>query len=165
VINDACCLIDLHKVDLVEAMLKLPYRFIVALPVAQNELLNFSKENWRSFGAAGLEQVDLTGAQVGRAIKIRSTHKKLSAEDCLSIVLAEDTEHSMLLTADAELRRVAEDAGHPVHGVLWVSDELYKYKILGPDELCGCLISWLDDPLVRLPEAMIQSRLRALGKK
>ena len=35
VINDASCLIDLHKVDLVVSMLGPPYHFVVALPVRE----------------------------------------------------------------------------------------------------------------------------------
>lgn len=45
VINDASCLIDLNKVGLVEVMLQLPYRFVVALPVAHNELLDFTEKD------------------------------------------------------------------------------------------------------------------------
>lgn len=33
IVNDASCLIDLHKVRLLPVMLKLPYRFVVPLPV------------------------------------------------------------------------------------------------------------------------------------
>ncbi len=96
VINDASCLIDLHKVDLIEAMLRLPYDFTVALPVAKNELLNFSQKDWERFSIAGLRQVDLTGEQVGRAIAIRSAHPKLSAEDCFSMVLTQDSSGGIL---------------------------------------------------------------------
>jgi hypothetical protein len=57
VINDASCLIDLRKVTLIEAMLQLPYSFVVTLPVAANELLDFSEDDWIRFEIAGLVTV------------------------------------------------------------------------------------------------------------
>lgn len=111
VINDASCLIDLHKVNLVEVMLQLPYDFVVALPVAHNELLDFTKKDWRRLASAGLVQVDLDPGQVGRAIALRSQNAKLTAEDCFSLVLAEDIVDSILLTGDAELRNIAVGKG------------------------------------------------------
>ena len=124
VINDASCLIDLHKVGLVEMMLQLPYQFVVALPVARNELLDFTEEDWKLYSVAGLEQIDLNPDQVGRAIAFRSQNMKLTAEDCFSLVLAEDIDGSILLTGDAQLRSVAIGKSCEVHGVIWVTDEI-----------------------------------------
>jgi hypothetical protein len=106
VINDACCLIDLHKVELIAAMLRLPYRFVVALPVRQNEVLDFSIKQWKAFESAGLEEIDLSSEQVGRAFQVRQQNAKLSAEDAFSLVLAQDIKDSMLLTGDAARGRL-----------------------------------------------------------
>jgi predicted nucleic acid-binding protein len=165
VINDASCLIDLHKVGLVEVMLQLPYDFVVALPVAHNEVLDFTDADWKRFFGAGLEQVDLDPGQVGRAIAHRSRHAKLTAEDCFSLVLAEDIKDSILLTGDAELRSVAVGKGCEVHGVIWVTDEIYSRSLLANVKLAKCLEAWLNDPLVRLPVGQLNTRLRALTKK
>jgi len=168
VINDASCLIDLHKVSLVEVMLQLPYDFVVALPVAHNELLDFTKKDWRRLARAGLVQVDLDPGQVGRAIALRSQNTKLTAEDCFSVVLAEDIVDSILLTGDAELRNVAVAKGCEVHGVLWVTDEIHEIQtggLLTNRKLIDCLNAWLDDPLVRLPAGLLEVRLKALAKK
>ena len=40
VVNDASCLIDLHKGQLLNVMLTLPYRFVVPLPIRQAEALD-----------------------------------------------------------------------------------------------------------------------------
>jgi predicted nucleic acid-binding protein len=165
VINDASCLIDLHKVELVEPMLQLPYSFVVALPVAHNEVLDFTAEDWTRFSQVGLVLVDLDAAQVGRAMGHRSQYAKLSAEDCFSLVLAQDNHESILLTGDAVLRTVASGMGCEVHGALWVTDEICRCGVLPDQHVAKCLQTWLDDDLVRLPAGQLQTRLRNLAKK
>lgn len=162
VVNDASCLIDLRKVELLLAMLRLPYRFTVALPIRENELLDFTADEWQRLESAGLEVVDLTGEQIGRAFEHRAAHAKLSAEDCFSLTLAEDPSGPVLLTGDASLRKVAERLSIEVHGVLWVLDELHRLALFEPAELCKCLEGWRDDPFVRLPAAALTTRLRHL---
>jgi predicted nucleic acid-binding protein len=165
VINDASCLIDLHKVGLVEVMLQLPHDFVVALPVAHNEVLDFTDADWSRFSEAGLQQVDLNPGQVGRAITHRSQNAKLTAEDCFSLVLAEDIKHSVLLTGDAELRSVATGKGCEVHGVIWVADQIHSHGLIANAELTERLEVWLNDPLVRLPATELNARLRLLRSK
>lgn len=162
VINDASCLIDLHKVNLVEVMLQLPYAFGVALPVAHNEVLDFSTSDWERFSDAGLERIDLDGSQVGRAFAHRGQYSRLTSEDCFSLVLAEDHAGSILLTGDAELRTVAAARGCEVHGVLWVTDEIHKSGLLVDSQIASCLNAWLGDPFVRLPAVELNARIRQL---
>ena len=165
VINDASCLIDLHKVELVEVMLQLPYQFVVALPVATTNFLISLRRTGSVSLSAGLVQIDLDSSQVGRAIAFRSQNIKLTAEDCFSLVLAEDNDGSILLTGDAELRSIAVGKGCEVHGVIWVTDEIHGRGLLANNRLAECLTAWLNDPLVRLPENLLHARLRALMKK
>jgi predicted nucleic acid-binding protein len=165
VINDASCLIDLNKVGLVEVMLQLPYRFVVALPVAHNELLDFTDKDWKRLKGAGLEQIDLDPGQVGRAIAIQSVNARLSAEDCFSLVLAEDIKESILLTGDGRMRNVAVNNGCEVRGVLWVTDEVHGRGLVTVPRLVQCLTAWRHDPLVRLPQVLLNARLRNLTKK
>ncbi len=47
VVNDASCLIDLHKGGLLTVLPKLPYRFVVPLPVRESEILDFSDNQWQ----------------------------------------------------------------------------------------------------------------------
>ncbi|MCC8948211.1 type II toxin-antitoxin system VapC family toxin [Bradyrhizobium sp. Arg62] len=146
-------------------MLQLPYDFVVALPVAHNEVLDFTLQDWERFTGAGLKQVDLDPGQVGRAIAHRSQHTKLTAEDCFSLVLVEDLKNSILLTGDAELRNIATSKGCEVHGVIWVADEVHGGGLMNNLKLAKCLEAWLDDPLVRLPAGQLTSRLKVLTKK
>src|ERR1700730_14247097 len=87
VINDASCIIDLRKVALIETMLRLPYTFVVTLPVAENELLDLNRTEWRRLEAAGLMVVDLDSERVTRAFELRTIFPALSAEDCFSLSL------------------------------------------------------------------------------
>lgn len=161
IINDACCLIDLHKVGLIQPMLALPFDFHIALPVRRNELLSISDAEWAVYEAVGLQSIDMPGPQVLRAFQMREMHAELSAEDCFSLVLAQETPAGMLLTGDAALRRIAEQRyGVEVHGVLWVADHLVENSIIDGDTACRCLEQWQQDPLVRLPTQMITARIR-----
>ncbi len=161
VINDACCLIDLHKVGLIQPMLALPFDFHVAFPVRYNELLSIAPAEWAVYESIGIQTIDLPGVQVANAFTLREQHPELSAEDCFSLVLARETSNGLLLTGDAALRRVAAKTyGVEVHGVLWIADHLVEQCILEAEVMCRCLEQWEEDPLVRLPSQMIATRLR-----
>ncbi len=163
VINDSSCLIDLWKVRLLQDMLQLPYRFAVALPVQRAELLDITRQEWATLVQLGLEVIDLIGSQVAEAIAVRGQHPRLSAADCFSLVLARSFPNAILLTGDAQLRSISEDLYNlEVHGVLWVTDELSRLKLLPPSRVIQCLESWRDDPTVFLPPALISVRLRRL---
>ena len=57
VVNDASCLIDLKKGELLHVLLRLPYRFIVPLPIREEELLDDHLRSVRQLC------VDRTGVQ------------------------------------------------------------------------------------------------------
>ncbi|SOC89903.1 hypothetical protein SAMN05421890_4891 [Ensifer adhaerens] len=162
IINDASCLIDLHKVDLVVPMLGLPFDFHVALPVKGNELLSISisTSEWEDYEQRGMQAIDLTPAQVARAMDFRELHPALSPEDCFSLVLAQDCTDGLLLTGDAALRNIAEASyGLEAHGVLWVADRAAEAGLVGAEAICACLSAWRDDPSVRLPHHLLEARL------
>lgn len=162
VINDASCLIDLHKVGLIGRMLLLPFQFQVALPVQANELLTISPVEWAAFAEAGLLTVDLDPSLVGEAFRLRTAHAALSPEDCFSLALARATQGALLLTSDGKLRTVSASYQVEVHGILWVLDELIRYGLCDARTARACLEAWRDDPLVWLPRAEIAARLRCL---
>ena len=68
VVNDASCLIDLKKGELLHVLLRLPYRFIVPLPIREEELLDFTAQEWRMLEDGGLATYDLPGEEVARAV-------------------------------------------------------------------------------------------------
>ena len=162
VVNDASCLIDLHKGQLLNVMLTLPYRFVVPLPIRHAEALDLTDRDWRILGDAGLFTFDLPPELVEEAMGIKTAHPKLSANDCLCLVSTRCQERGILLTGDRLLRRVATESGLRVHGVLWVVDELWKAGACRAGVLLVALQCWRDDRAVFLPDNEIALRLRRI---
>ena len=163
VINDASCLIDLHKVRLLPVMLGLPYRFVVPLPIRRVEALDLTHQDWRRLDELGLVTFDLPSERVADALRLRSRHPKLSANDCFCLVSAQCHDGGML-TGDQLLRQVATKAGVRVHGVLWVVDELHRRGACSDGQLISGLERWRDDRTVFLPRQEIDRRLRQLRR-
>lgn len=162
VVNDASCLIDLRKGGLLHALLRLPYRFIVPLPIRMEELLDFTSQEWRILEDGGLATYDLPGEEVAQVFAIKREHTGLSANDCFALVTATCQKNGILLTGDANLRKVAVARNVRVHGVLWIIDELHAVGTCEPDLLISALELWRDDRAVFLPRTEIENRLRNL---
>jgi predicted nucleic acid-binding protein len=147
IVNDSSCLIDLRKGGLLTTAIRLPFRFVVALPLITAELYGFNDADWRDLQACGLEIIDLDPKQVGRALDLKARYAALSAYDCLSLALAETTRGAMLLTGDQQLRKRAEALGVIVHGVLWIMDEIEKAGLMPFADLADALTLLAADPL------------------
>ena len=162
VVNDASCLIDLRKGGLLRVLLRLPYRFIVPLPIRMEALLDFTSQEWRILEDGGLATYDLPGEEVAQVFAIKREHTGLSANDCFALVTATCQKNGILLTGDANLRKVAVARNVRVHGVLWIIDELHAVGACEPDLLISALELWRDDRAVFLPRTEIENRLRNL---
>lgn len=162
VVNDASCLIDLRKGQLLHVLLRLPYRFIVPLPIRMEELHDFTPQEWRMLEDGGLTTYDLPGEEVAQVFAIKREHSGLSANDCFALVTATCQENGILLTGDANLRKVAVARNVRVHGVLWIIDELRAAGACEADLLISALELWRDDCAVFLPLTEIENRLRPL---
>ena len=159
IVNDASCLIDLHKGGLLPAFLELPYRIVVPLPVRQSEFLDLSSGEWVQLEDAGMEVHDLTPDEIGMALALKKIHPGLSANDCICFVTA-SIYSGVLLTGDSQLRSVAESKGLLAHGVLWVVDELISKQYCDTSLLAHALKLWLEDERVFLPRNEICKRLK-----
>jgi predicted nucleic acid-binding protein len=164
VVNDASCLIDLRKGQLLHVLLRLPYRFIVPLPIRMEELLDFTSQEWRMLEDGGLATYDLPGEEVAQVFAIKREHSGLSAIDCFALATATCQENGILLTGDANLRKVAGAHNVRVHGVLWIIDELHAADDCEPELVVSALELWRDDRTVFLPPAEIENRLRLLRR-
>ncbi len=164
-VNDTSCLIDLRKAGFLTAALRLPYRFVVALPLVTTELLDFTEADWGDLKGLGLQVVDLPPNLVAKAFEHRAADPALSPDDCFSLALAEASPKSILLTGDKALRLKAERLNIDVHGVLWVSDQIDEHKTIDVDYLLKGLRLWKDDPLVFLPRAEIDRRIVSLQRR
>ena len=94
---------------------------------------------------------------------IKREHSGLSANDCFALVTATCHENGILLTGDANLRKVAVARSVRVHGVLWIIDELRAAGACEVELLVSALQIWRADEAVFLPPAEIDKRLRRLG--
>lgn len=134
------------------------------LPIRVEELLDFTPQEWHMLEEAGLETYDLPGEEVAEMFAIRREHSSLSANDCFALVTATCQENGILLTGDANLRKVAIARNVRVHGVLWIIDELRAAGACEPELLISALELWRDDRTVFLPPVEIENRLHLLRR-
>lgn len=165
IISDASALIDLSKVRLLEALVGLPYEFVIPDAIFEEELLRIHPYTLDDLLTLGFQVGTLTGAQVGRAITVNQEQAALSTRDCFAFVLACDTEGCILLTGDGKLRSCAEAEAIETHGVLWACDEMERHGTTGPQALLMALRAFDRDPLVRLPRDDLQARIRRLTRR
>ncbi|WDA39609.1 PIN domain-containing protein [Erythrobacter sp. BLCC-B19] len=158
IVNDASALIDLKKGELLHVLGALPFRWIVPLPIREEEMLSFSGQDWATLEAAGFEVFDLPPDMVGEAFAVRRAFPRLSANDCFCLVSAIGHGDAVLLTGDGELRSVAEAQRVEVHGVLWIFDHLFASEACDVTVLRRALSIWSTDPAVRLPQREITIR-------
>lgn len=164
VVNDASALIDLKKGSLLHVLGALPYRWIIPVPIREDEVLSFSAQDWQILESSGFEVFDLPPPLVGEAFDLRKTRPKLSANDCFCLVTARSIEDAVLLTGDKTLRTTATEHEVEVHGVLWIITELAKGAHCEVDLLSRALETWRDDPTVRLPEGEITKLMKRLRR-
>lgn len=162
VVNDASCLIDLRKGRLLHVLCRLPYRFIVPLPIRESELLDFTPQEWALLDGGGLETYDLPPERMGSVVGLKRQHGRLSANDCFCLVTTQCYEDGILLTGDRLLRSVATKVGVRVHGVLWVVDELSAINACETELLVSALEVWKADRTVFLPDNLVDQRLMFL---
>ncbi|MBM3359301.1 MAG: hypothetical protein FJY54_16445 [Betaproteobacteria bacterium] len=151
VVSDASCLIDLRKVSLLEAFLRLPYECLIPDTLFDEELLKFTEAQKKSLLRGGLKVVELPGPGVLRAREIVRDFPHLSIHDGFAFALAESRPGCILLTGDGPLRAFARRRKIEVHGVLWVIDELHDHRVSPMGSLHAALRTMASDPTVRLP--------------
>lgn len=161
VVNDASCLIDLGKSGLLRFLCRLPYEFIVPLPIRKSEVLNFTDDDWHSLDSGGMLTYDLRPEEVEAALAVKRRYPVLSVNDCFCFVTTQIRD-AILLTGDAQLARAARGNGLRVHGVLWVIDQLKRESICADALLIDALNAWLQDNSVFLPSDEILGRLSLL---
>src|SRR5690606_24380258 len=107
---------------------------------------------------------DLGGELVERAAAYFNRNRRLKLNDCFALVLAEETDDSILLTGDALLRRIAGENDVEARGVLWITDELETHEIASVTALHDALRLLQQDMFVFLPEDELLKRIRRLAR-
>jgi predicted nucleic acid-binding protein len=160
VVSDSSCLIDLRKVSLLDAFLRLPYEWLIPDTLFEEELLKFGAAQKRSLLRGGLKVVELPGEGVERARQIVREFPHLSVHDGFAFALAESRPGCILLTGDGPLRAFALKQKIEVHGILWLIDELHLHKISAARTLHAALQVLAKDPTVRLPPHELTAYLK-----
>jgi predicted nucleic acid-binding protein len=164
VVSDTSCLIDLRKVSLLDALLRLPCEFLIPDTLFEDELLKFTAAQKKALIRAGLKVIDLPGERVLRAQAIIRQSPRLSVHDGFAFALAESHRGCILLTGDGELRSLATRHKIQVHGVLWVIDEIHRHQIEKAKTLLAALRVFSADPTVRLPRRDVAASIKRFSE-
>ncbi len=151
---DTSILVDLYLGGLLDDLFRLPFRLFTA-DVIVAELLEPDGEE---LVERGLSVGELNGTQVREVFRLASRDHRASTNDFFALVLARSL-GATLLTGDKYLSGVAQEEGVPVHGVLWVLDELVRLQVTTPLAAAEALRRMLTAGS-RLPRAECQKRLK-----
>lgn len=156
-VNDAGILIDLLKADLIEPFFRLTYEFHVTDFVI-GEVQEENADSLAALIQAGrLKKWVFDFEELLQIQQLEVRHKALSIPDCSCLFLAGNLS-ATLLTGDSVLRKIAEKNDIPVHGLLWVLDELVRNRRMTPRKACQKLEKLMKiNP--RLPLAECRKRL------
>ena len=78
-VNDASCLIDLRKGQLLHVLSRLPYRFIVPLPIRVSELLDFTPQEWAILDGGGMETYRPSSKTDGGCIRTKEATREANS--------------------------------------------------------------------------------------
>ncbi len=158
-VNDTNIFIDLHSVDLLEEMCRLPYEihtvdFVVAEIADADQRRIFDELVARG-------EISVDGFTADEVIEIVEEHSSvsgnLSIPDCSVCYFAR--KHNVpMLTGDRRLRRYAEEQSIEVHGILFIFDELVKHDIISTS-MAADRLEELFAINARLPKAEIRDRI------
>jgi len=151
---DTNVLIDLHVGGLIHAFFALPYVF-VAPDVIVAEL---QAPAGQELVEHGLREETLPGEQVAEVVSLVAQHCHVSTNDLFALVLAR-VKHTTLLTGDRHLRELARQEGVPIHGTLWVLDEMVEQGVIPSRRAAEALERMLECG-TRLPQVECDRRLR-----
>ena len=157
-INDANILIDLLKLDLLDDFLALPCEFHVP-DLVLDEILEANRAELDLCIDSGQLEKKIFGYEELMEIQLLSVnHRRLSIPDCSCLFHARKTQ-GRLLTGDGALRRTAQGLEIPVHGILWVFDQLVEQGKI-TRQTAHDKLSELDEINPRLPKAEVKKRLK-----
>ncbi|MDE0459795.1 MAG: hypothetical protein OXI15_21105 [Chromatiales bacterium] len=154
-VSDTSALVDLERGSLLDATFRLPFEFTVPDLLYERELKNHGGD--RLLGL-GLRIAALDGEGVMQALDYRRQRPALSLPDCFALALAVRGPW-ILLTGDAELRRLADAERVECHGILWLMDRMLETGGATARLLHDGLEAIVAHPRCRLPKREVRDRL------
>jgi predicted nucleic acid-binding protein len=152
---DTSLLIDLHGGKIIIKLFELPYSFI-APDVIIAEVLTLDTKTLIRYG---LQKSELAGEQILKVLQLKAQHRHPSVNDLFALVTAQSM-NAVLLTGDRNLRKVAELYNVPVHGTLWILDEMVRLEIISSVQAMATL-KLMCEQGSRLPQDECNRRLRS----
>lgn len=153
-VSDTSVLIDIQRASLLSRIFDLPYEFIVPDILYETELLDWVGPELVKMGL-GVAELDSNETQ--RATLLKREQARLSTPDVFAFCLAAERGWA-LLTGDGALRKVAHRQKIPMHGVLWIFDELENHDVCTKELLCAGLETIKNHPRCRLPTKELNIR-------
>jgi len=151
-------LIDLDRGNLLEHLFQLSHDFCVADLLFKRELGGDLGER---LCMLGLDVVELSAKEVAKAALLRRNVKVLSTPVTFAFSVAE-AHRWTLLTKDLALRRLAEQHGVKMHGLLWIIDEFKRECVVEANLLHRALTEIHPHPRYRLPSLDVERTLARL---
>lgn len=130
VVNDANILIDLIKLQLVEAFFNIDWEFHSTNLIIENELYDTQKAQLQPYIDTGrliIQELDMDDMLT--IMKMQAQKPQLSDKDCSALHCAQKLKAS-LITSDNPLRKYAKEIKVEVHGHLWVFDALLAHHCI-----------------------------------
>lgn len=123
VVNDASILIDLFKIDLSDEFFRLPFEMHTT-DLVSSEITDENAKRFQRYIENKMIQIrSFSYDEWKKVLEIKTDNPPLSLADCSCFWLCKQLS-ATLLTSDGKLRRSASEKDIPVHGILWVFDQL-----------------------------------------
>lgn len=152
-VADANIWIDLHHADLLDAAFHLNVSWVTP-DLITHELRTLSPD---LLVARGLTIRTLTADELSRIPTLNRIYPRPSPPDLAALVVAE-AEDGIVITGDGPLRNAAHQEGLPVHGVLWILDQLVERAIIAHQRAHAGLRAMISQG-TRLPKQPVRTRL------
>jgi len=127
-VKDACIIIDLIELDLLDVFLSLDYIVITSQSVIKEITDKTQAELLANHIKANRMQKENDG-ELDAILKLMGKHTGISYADATVLELSLRIE-ATLLSADKLLRKAGKDEGATICGTLWVIKELYLTKMI-----------------------------------
>ncbi|MFA6364535.1 hypothetical protein [Methanoregula sp.] len=125
--------------DIFDTLFLLPLDFHTSDIVAYEISGLYSEKQLASFG---LEILALNDIETQEILSLQEDHIELSLED-ISVLFLSQKHHTMILSNDGPLRKLADASRIEYHGTLWLLEEMIQKEILQPREAASALRSML----------------------
>lgn len=144
-VTDTNIWIDLENGGVLIEVFRLPYQFLIP-DFAIQELI---QPGWKTLEVLGVKAHELPADQIVVLHQLRRTYQNLSIIDLAAFLIAKMLD-TILVTGDRRLNELANAHGLTVHGVLWLLDEMLRFKILTLEQAKKALEQMLESG-ARLP--------------